>query len=100
MKATKIHYLKTSPLYFQSIVDGLKTFEYRKNDRAFKVEDILILQEYNPTRGDYTGRTVAQKITYVLSDTSNFPITKNWCILGLSDNVGPHRRLNQLNQRI
>lgn len=39
------HYLKTVQPYFDAIDQGLKTFEIRKNDRDFKVGDILVLLE-------------------------------------------------------
>ena len=45
------HELKCHPMYFSRIVSGQKTFEVRKNDRNFQVNDILILQEYDPEKG-------------------------------------------------
>ena len=38
-----VHYLKIKPEYYKDIDRGLKTFELRKNDRDFKVGDILML---------------------------------------------------------
>lgn len=40
-----IHYLKTEQDYFRSVQDGCKKFELRKNDRDFKVFDIIVLKE-------------------------------------------------------
>ena len=34
-----IHQLKIEPDYFKKIVEGVKTFEVRKNDRDFHVGD-------------------------------------------------------------
>ena len=41
----RIHELKTWPQFFDSIVDGTKTFELRKDDRGFEVGDAVLLRE-------------------------------------------------------
>jgi hypothetical protein len=64
-----VHELKILPQYFNAIVEGVKTFEVRKNDRNYQVGDILYLREYDfLTFPDYTGREVYVKVTYILSD--------------------------------
>lgn len=60
-----IHELKCWPLYFESIVDGTKTFEIRRNDRGFHAGDILLLREWSPV-SLYTGRATCRRITYLL----------------------------------
>lgn len=40
----KTHELKILPKYFSEVYSGNKTFEVRKNDRNFKVGDMLILK--------------------------------------------------------
>lgn len=65
-----VHELKTLPEYFNAVVEGKKTFEVRKNDRNFKIGDILVLKEW--TRGGYTGNMVRKKITYILDDNSGY----------------------------
>lgn len=40
-----IHELKIKPQYYEDIKIGLKPFEIRKNDRDFKLGDILILND-------------------------------------------------------
>ena len=52
----KLHHLKTLPHFFKLTADGIKTFEYRKNDRDFNSGDILILKEYNPDKETYSGK--------------------------------------------
>jgi hypothetical protein len=64
----KTHVLKTHPEYFQAIVDGTKTFECRKNDRDFKVGEILQLTEYDPKNDQYSGRTQFVRVTYILDN--------------------------------
>jgi len=60
-----VHKLKTWPSYFYAVARGEKTFEIRKNDRDFKVGDVLILQCYDPDKGTYTGHEVVKKVTYI-----------------------------------
>jgi ASC-1-like (ASCH) protein len=52
--------------YFKLIKSGKKKFELRLAD--FKVEkgDILILEEWNPEKEEYTGRKIRRKIKYIL----------------------------------
>lgn len=56
---------KTTPEFFQDILDGKKTFEVRLADWKCKVGDILVLKEWDPKKKEYTGRTAEKKITYV-----------------------------------
>ena len=43
----KTHELKILPEYFKAVEDGTKTFELRKNDRGFKLGDLLQLNWYS-----------------------------------------------------
>lgn len=58
----KVHDLKILPEYFGPVAYGTKSFEIRKNDRDFQVDDILLLKEYN---GAYTGREALMQVTYI-----------------------------------
>lgn len=65
----KIHELKTLNPFFQAVKRELKTFEVRFNDRDFKVNDLVILREYDPDRlRKYTDNSILIKITYLLDD--------------------------------
>jgi uncharacterized protein DUF3850 len=104
------HELKCWPEYFAAILDGSKPFEYRRNDRGFRVGDTLRLREWEPCRqcmgtgrmtdpddgesiacvcaigmsfaGDYTGREVFVRVTYVLGD--NGPgVPTDYCVMGI-----------------
>lgn len=61
-----IHELKTWPQFFQPLLESRKTFELRRNDRSFKVGDLLHLREFIPESETYTGRELRATITYVL----------------------------------
>lgn len=58
-----IHNLKIEPQYYDALLLGIKSFEIRKNDRDFKVGDILKLSEYKD--GYYTGGSYRAKIIYI-----------------------------------
>lgn len=76
-----IHGLKILPKYYNDVVSGKKKFELRKNDRDYKVGDILKLKEYE--NGEYTGRTHTCYIRYILKDCSEYGLMDGYCILGL-----------------
>ncbi len=81
MKAEKTHILKCESLYYPAIACGLKTFEVRKNDRGFKVNDIIILKEYCKIQKLYTGRSVKVVINYILNDFIG--LKKDYVVLGI-----------------
>jgi Domain of unknown function (DUF3850) len=60
-----LHELKLWPQYFSAVMNREKTFEIRKNDRNFKIGDVLLLKEYNSSAKRYTGRKVLRTITYI-----------------------------------
>lgn len=75
-----IHDLKILPEYFESVLKGVKTFELRKNDRNFKTEDMLKLREYS--NGEYTGREVLKRVTYILEGGS-YGLEEGYVILAI-----------------
>lgn len=69
------HVLKLDSKYYDASLTNAKTFEIRKNDRDFKVGDIINLVEVNPELRDeslgligVTGRAHYKVITYILDD--------------------------------
>lgn len=62
-----VHEVKTLPEYFRLAKEGLKPFELRLDDRGYKQGDILVQREWSPESG-FTGESIRQRITYVLSD--------------------------------
>jgi len=80
------HELKTIAPYFEDIRAGRKTFEVRRNDRNFKVGDVLVLQHYDPC---FTGEVIRRRVTYVLRGTSRlasdyFGIEEGFVVLTLA----------------
>lgn len=80
-----IHHLKILPPYFKAVAQQKKTFEARKNDRDYKVGDVLILEEWAPGTG-YTGQMCARFVTYILYG-GEFGIDKGYCVMALSDGL-------------
>lgn len=77
----KIHELKLDIKYFKDVLEQKKTFEIRKNDRDFKLGDVLALTavEY----GQYVkkssiirmGNPVYENVTQQEADTIFFDVT-------------------------
>ncbi|MBS3080524.1 DUF3850 domain-containing protein [Candidatus Pacearchaeota archaeon] len=57
---------KVWPKYFQTIIEGKKTWELRLADFDVKEGDILILKEWDPEAKEYTGRVIEKEVTYVV----------------------------------
>lgn len=72
-----IHLLKIEINYFIDIVVRKKKFEIRKNDRDYKVGDLLFLNEYDD--GEYTGNMLFAKITYLQTEY----VKKGYVALGI-----------------
>ncbi|MEK7461583.1 MAG: DUF3850 domain-containing protein [Patescibacteria group bacterium] len=56
---------KCNSEYFQTILDGRKTFELRLNDFDIEEGDIFVLKEWNTETKGYTGRTLEKKVGFV-----------------------------------
>jgi hypothetical protein len=87
--AARIHELKTWPEYFDAVLSGAKTFEFRKNDRGFQAGDILRLREYSPGPDEYTGREMLKRVSYILTTADFSPVTlglrPGYCVMALVD---------------
>lgn len=88
------HILKTDTEYYQAWERGLKTFELRKNDRDFRVDDHITLEEVvrdnsvlgKNARAVPTGRFLGPfKVIYILHDYQHLGIKQGYCILQLKE---------------
>ena len=83
--AEQVHELKTIDRYFDAVERGDKTFEVRRNDRAFQTGDLLVLvrieEGFTALR---TGETLKKRVTYLLQG-GQFGIEPGYCVLGLGE---------------
>lgn len=86
-----VHELKTWPEFWQAVYRGEKTFELRKDDRAYRVGDELRLREYEPTTGAFTGNALVRYVSYIVRDVPEFGLEPGYAILGLSLSRVPRR---------
>jgi Domain of unknown function (DUF3850) len=86
----RVHELKCWPPYWDLINRGLTTCTIRKDDRGYRVRDILVLREWVPkdwqednTPGVFTGRVCERVVTNVLVG-GKFGLTKGYVALSLA----------------
>jgi hypothetical protein len=85
----RTHELKTWPEFYDALASGRKTFELRKNDRDFRVDDYLTLREWDPETQKYSGRMMTKRISYMLkhrpeaSCAANFGLGEGHVIMAL-----------------
>ena len=78
-----IHELKCWPEPFTAMRIGIKTFEYRRDDRKprYAVGDILKLREWAPWDGKYTGRIIWVRVGYIVRLA--FGVPKGYCAMSI-----------------
>lgn len=74
-----VHQIKLKRQYFKDVADGKKTFELRKNDRGYRVGDVLDMREIKD--GEETGQHIRAEITYMLENYEG--IEEGYCILAI-----------------
>ena len=77
---TKIHDVKLAAMYYDDVISGRKPFELRKNDRNYRVGEIL--REHECIDGEETGRIIVADIIYLLEDYTG--LQEGYCILGIN----------------
>ncbi|HUW47001.1 MAG TPA: DUF3850 domain-containing protein [Dehalococcoidia bacterium] len=75
-----LHELKTWPLYFEALINGMKNFEIRFNDRDYQIGDTLILKEFNIEMQIYTGRVTRRRVRYIFRE--EFALQKGYICMG------------------
>lgn len=75
------HEIKLASGFIDDIINGLKTFELRKDDRDYQSGDIVLMRELSVI-GGYSGREVLVRITYILRgfEAYKFGCSKEYCV--------------------
>lgn len=76
----KVHSIRLATTYFNDVASGKKSFELRKNDRGYKVGDMLEMLEFADGRN--TGRIIQAEVAYMLEGYTG--LEEGYCILGIS----------------
>ena len=76
------HALKTWPEPYRAAVNGTKRFEFRKDDRGFAVDDRLLLMEWDPATGDYTGQSFPFAVMYIVRGP-DFGVPEGFVVLSI-----------------
>jgi len=62
------HELKSWPSQFQAMWTGRKRAEFRRDDRHYKIGDLLDLREWDPDAGRYTGFRLTARVTHLVRE--------------------------------
>lgn len=73
-----VHSIRRGKTFFEEILKGVKPFTLLKDDKNYKVGDILEKMEFDD--GKHTGRSIKQEIIYKLEDCEG--LVEGYCILG------------------
>jgi hypothetical protein len=80
-----VHVLKTRWTYFQQVITGDKRAEMRRDDRGFRLDDVLDLREILPSgqpRLDWNGRRLF-RVSHVLRPSAGFGVMPGWIMLSI-----------------
>ena len=72
--------LKIKACYFDAIINGKKLFELRKDDRNYKVGDLI---HFNVIEDSYCSVFQIFEITYILKDVPDYGLLPGFVILGI-----------------
>lgn len=76
------HHLKVWTEFFDAIESGAKPFEVRRNDRDYRVGDMLHLRDYDPYTDTFSGRTAVRVVSYILKG-GIFGVDPEFVVMGL-----------------
>lgn len=78
------HDLKTWPGQFAAVACGDKTHEVRKNDRGYRVGDVLNLREWSPETHEYSGKTCTRVVSH-LTPGGVFGLPEDLCVMSVRE---------------
>ena len=76
----KVYQIRLAASLYDDVAAGRKTFELTKNDRDYRVGQILEMMEFND--GRHTGRVIHADIVYMVEGVTG--LQDGYCILGIA----------------
>lgn len=86
-RAPRVHRLKIWPSFFKEVKEERKPWELRRMDRDYRVDDALVLAEWDPETESFTGQTVIREISHVFTG-GRFGLARGFCILSFKPEKG------------
>lgn len=84
----RVHDLKCWTEYFEHVLSSAKPFEVRRNDRDYRVGDVLHLREWSRRDSAYTGRDCWRRVTYLADEEQMSPFIGaqrlRWVVMGIA----------------
>lgn len=87
------HTLKVWPEFYDAIESGVKTWEFRRDDRGFRVGDVLVLEWWGPDSGpEYvddsaTTKHIRVEVTYILH-SGRLGVPEGFCVMSIEKEAG------------
>ena len=75
-RAPMVHLVRSWKHLFWPLATGVKKHDLRINDRDYRVGDTLVLREWDPETGEYSGQSIRRRITYITD--RNCPCAFKW----------------------
>lgn len=98
MRVVKImteHKLKIKSEHFSAVINKTKTAEIRYNDRNYRVDDILILNEID-SLGNFTGKNCEVIVTHVLDDNQYLQTGYVMLSFHMLNSDDSHKNINEI----
>ena len=79
MKLVRVHDIKLHHSVWSDVVGGKKPWEFRKNDRDYRVGDYLYLRWYDDESDSFRNGFIA-RVTYIIHGPS-FGVPDGFCVM-------------------
>lgn len=94
------HTLKVWPEFYDAIESGVKTWEFRRDDRGFRVGDVLVLEWWQPAHDSLLDKPIGYEcvdgpirkklrveVTYILH-CGRLGVPEGFCIMSIEKEEG------------
>lgn len=79
---TKHHTLKIVNPYYDDVRRNVKNFEIRKDDRDYKLGDMIHFCLYDKEKDFVHDADMGRVVKYILRDAEQYGLKEGYCILG------------------